>query len=91
MAEQAKTTGETTTEAPETKETKAPAEKATGAKKQAKTTEGATGKVYKFTSNNKFLTCAGLGIQFMDGKASTTNIEVAKELVKLDGVDLVEE
>lgn len=86
MAEQAKTTGETTTEAPETKETKA-----TGAKKQAKTTGETTGKVYKFTSNNKFLTCAGLGIQFMDGKASTTNIEVAKELVKLDGVDLVEE
>lgn len=94
MAEQAKATEGAKTEAPATQETKAPAEKATGAKKgSAKATEGAkTGaKVYNFTATNKFLSCVGLGIQFVDGKASTTSLEVAKELVKLDGVDLVEE
>lgn len=47
-------------------------------------------KVYNFLSDNKFLTCSALGIQFMDGKASTTNLEVAKALVKIDGVKLVE-
>lgn len=83
MAEQAKTTEGANTEAPVAEV------KATGTKKQAKTTEGA--KVYIFTSSNKFLSCAGLGVQFIDGKAATTNIEVAKELVKLDGVELVEE
>lgn len=88
MAEQAKTTEGATTEAPEKKET---ATKVTAEKKTAKTTEGATTKVYKFTSTNKFLSCIGLGVQFMDGKASTTSLEVAKELVKIDGVELVEE
>ena len=48
-------------------------------------------KVYHFTSSNKFLSCYALGIQFIDGKASTTNLEVAKALVKLEGVELVEE
>lgn len=48
-------------------------------------------KIYHFTSKKKFLTCAGLGIQFVNGKASTDNLEVAKALVKIDGVELVEE
>lgn len=59
-------------------------------KKAGKNTEGAK-KVYKFTSENKFLSCTALGIQFIDGKASTTNLEVAKALVKIKGVELIEE
>ncbi|EGG86885.1 MAG: hypothetical protein ACLVD8_17730 [Enterocloster sp.] len=62
-----------------------------------KTTTGAAAteektevKVYHFTSKKKFLTCAGLGVQFMDGKASTDNLEVARALAKIDGVELVE-
>ena len=55
---------------------------------QANTAKG--GKVYNFKSANKFLTCASLGVQFIDGKASTDNLEVAKMLVKIDGVELVE-
>ena len=57
-------------------------------KAQAKKAEGA--KVYNFTSKKKFLTCAGLGVQFMNGKASTDNLEVARALAKIDGVELVE-
>ena len=51
----------------------------------------AVGKVYKFKSANKFLTCANLGVQFVNGFATTTNLAVARELVKLEGVELVEE
>ena len=61
----------------------------TDTKKAGKNTEGA--KVYKFTSENKFLSCFALGIQFIEGKASTTNLEVAKALVNIKGVELVEE
>lgn len=50
-----------------------------------------TAKVYKFVSQNKFLTCTALNIQFMDGKAETKDLAVAKELAKIDGVQLVEE
>lgn len=49
------------------------------------------GKVYKFVSDNKFLTCASLGVQFMNGKAETESLEVAKALATLSGVTLVEE
>ena len=62
--------------------------KAATNKAQAKKAEGA--KVYNFTSKKKFLTCAGLGVQFMNGKASTDNLEVARALAKIDGVELVE-
>lgn len=48
-------------------------------------------KVYHFTSENKYLSCYALGVQFIGGKASTTNLAVAKALVKIDGVELVEE
>lgn len=58
------------------------------AEAQAKETKA---KIYHFTSRNKYLTCSGLGIQFLDGKASTKSVEVAKALVKIDGVELVEE
>ena len=94
MAEQIKTTEGDNTGAPDTKATETTTAKATGAKKgSGKATEGDNtgGKVYNFTSTNKFLSCIGLGVQFIDGKASTSNLEVAKELVKLDGVELVEE
>lgn len=47
--------------------------------------------VYKFTSENKFLTCVGLGIQFVNGKAETDNLEVAKALCKISGVTRVED
>lgn len=57
--------------------------------KAGKNTEGA--KVYNFTSENKFLSCFALGVQFIDGKASTTNLEVAKALAKIAGVKLIEE
>ena len=87
MAEQAKKTEGATQEAPET--TPKNEEKKATDKTQAKKTEGA--KVYNFISKKKFLTCAGLGVQFMNGKASTNNLEVAKALVKIDGVELVED
>lgn len=48
-------------------------------------------KVYKFVSDNKYLTCASLGIQFMNGRAETTSLEVAKALATKSGVTLIEE
>ena len=57
---------------------------------EAKAT-GKKAKVYKFTSANKYLSCFALGVQFIDGKASTTNLEVARKLAKIEGVTLVEE
>ena len=87
MAEQAKKAEGATQAAPE--KTTPTNEEKKGTKAQAKKAEGA--KVYNFTSKKKFLTCAGLGVQFMNGKASTTNLEVAKALVKIYGVELVED
>lgn len=57
----------------------------------AETKNTAKDKVYKFISQNKFLTCTALGIQFMNGKAETTDLAVAKELVKISGVQMVED
>lgn len=48
-------------------------------------------KVYKFTSENKFLSCVSLGVQFINGTASTTNLAVARALTKIEGVTLVED
>ena len=48
-------------------------------------------KAYKFVSQNKFLTCTALGVQFMNGKAETKDLAVAKELAKIYGVQMVEE
>ena len=73
------------------------AEKAKETKEQtertekAKETKGTTEKVYHFNSANKFLSGVALGVQFIDGKASTTNLEVARALAKIDGVTLVED
>lgn len=48
-------------------------------------------KVYKFVSENKSLTCAALGIQFVDGKAETDSLGIAKILNTLSGVTRVED
>ena len=67
----------------ETKETKAPEG---GAQKEEKANNTAKAeKVYKFT------TCSAVGVQFIDGKAETKSLEVAKVLATLDGVTLIEE
>lgn len=83
MAGKAKTEG--AMQAPENIETPIEEQAVAGKAK----TEGA--KVYNFTSVNKYLSCYALGVQFINGKASTTNLEVAKALVKIEGVELVEE
>lgn len=49
------------------------------------------GKVYKFVSDNKFLTCSSVGVQFINGKAETSSLEVAKVLATLSGVTMVED
>lgn len=72
----------------------APEETEGGTQKEEKakaTTTAKAEKVYKFTSENKFLTCSAVGVQFIDGKAETKSLEVAKVLVTLDGVKLIEE
>lgn len=48
-------------------------------------------KVYKFKSENPYLTVGSLGIQFRGGKAETSNLNIAKALAKVGGVELVEE
>ena len=50
-----------------------------------------TVKVYKFKSADPYLTVAGLGIQFRGGKYETSNLNLAKALAKVGGVELVEE
>lgn len=45
-------------------------------------------KVYKFTSVNPYLTVANLGVQFVAGKAETTNLNVARALSMIGGVEL---
>lgn len=59
--------------------------------KATENTKGATKKTYKLTSVNKFLTVSSLGVQFMSGKYETSDSEVVKALINLDGVELVEE
>ena len=54
-------------------------------------TEGTTEKVYQFKSANPFLSCVALGVQFINGTASTTDLAVARALAKIDGVTLVED
>lgn len=53
--------------------------------------EATEAKVYKFKSANPFLSVSALGVQFINGVATTTNLAVARALVKIDGVELVEE
>jgi hypothetical protein len=58
---------------------------------KATETKTAEAKVYTFKSANKYLTCAHLGVQFIEGTATTTNLEIAKALVKIEGVELIED
>lgn len=58
---------------------------------KAKEPKGTPEKVYTFKSANKFLSCVALGVQFINGTASTTNLAVARALAKIDGVTLVED
>lgn len=67
------------------------AEQAKETKAKAGQAKGATEKVYRFTSDNKYLSCVHLGVQFVDGTASTTNLAIARALAKIDGVKLVED
>lgn len=48
-------------------------------------------KVYKFKSENPYLTVADLGIQFRQGEAQTANLNIARALAKVSGVELVED
>lgn len=48
-------------------------------------------KEYKFVSSNKYLTVSSLGVQFVKGKATVTDLEVARALATIDGVTLVED
>lgn len=56
-----------------------------------KAEDKAVEKVYKFTSIYRALTVSSLGVQFVDGVATTTDLAVARALVTIDGVELVEE
>lgn len=60
-------------------------------KEETPKAETPKGKVYKFVSDNKFLTCSSVGVQFINGKAETSSLEVAKVLATLSGVTLVED
>lgn len=60
-------------------------------KEETPKAETPKGKVYKFISDNKFLTCSSVGVQFINGKAETSSLEVAKVLATLSGVTLVED
>lgn len=60
-------------------------------KEETPKAETPKGKVYTFVSDNKFLTCSSVGVQFINGKAETSSLEVAKVLATLSGVTLVED
>lgn len=60
-------------------------------KSEAITPKAPTKTVYKFISDNKSLTCVALGIQFVNGKAETDNLEIAKALCAISGVTRVED
>lgn len=53
--------------------------------------EQATEKAYKFVSSNKYLTVSSLGVQFVNGKATVTDLEVARALATIEGVTLIED
>lgn len=72
------------------KGTEAPTEGAVSPEQEEKK-EDKPKKVYHFTSENPYLTVSAVGVYFSNGKASTDNLAVAKELAKIDGVQLVEE
>ena len=67
------------------------AEKSTQEPVQATEEPKAEAKVYNLRSSNKYLTVSSLGVQFMAGKYSTTDPAVARALMGIDGVDLIED
>lgn len=71
------------------------AEKATQEPVQAteeiKVEAKAEAKVYNLRSSNKYLTVSSLGVQFMAGKYSTTDPAVARALLEIDDVELIED
>lgn len=71
------------------------AEKATQEPVQAteeiKVEAKAEAKVYDLRSSNKYLTVSSLGVQFMAGKYSTTDPAVARALLEIDDVELIED
>lgn len=48
-------------------------------------------KVYTFKAENPFLSCASLGVQFVNGVATTEDLAVARALATIDGVELVDD
>lgn len=60
-------------------------------KAKAGQAKSGTEKVYRFKSANKYLSCASLGVQFINGEATTKNLAVARALAKIDGVTLIED
>lgn len=80
---------EQVTENTEPKQEQTPAE-ATTTNEATEAEDKQEEKVYNFTSSNKFLTVASLGVQFVDGKASTKDITVARALATIYGVERVE-
>lgn len=71
------------------------AEKATQepvqATEETKVKAKAEAKVYNLRSSNKYLTVSSLGVQFMAGKYSTTDPAVARALLEIDDVELIED
>ena len=59
--------------------------------KQAEENKAVAEKVYKFKSENPFLSVVSLGVQFINGNASTKDLAVARALARIDGVTLVED
>ena len=86
-----KTAKEQENKAPEESVNVTPEDNTQQENKEEQENKAPQAKVYNFTSENKFLTVASLGIQFVGGKATTTSVEIARELVKISGVELVEE
>lgn len=47
-------------------------------------------KSFTFVSENPYLSVTSLGVQFVGGKATVTDVAVARALATIDGVTLVE-
>ena len=47
--------------------------------------------MYNLRSSNKYLTVSSLGVQFMAGKYTTTDPAVARALLEIDDVELIED
>ena len=58
---------------------------------QEPTEANAEAKVYNLRSSNKYLTVSSLGVQFMAGKYTTTDPAVARALLEIDDVELIED